>query len=513
MKSAAEDESNLVLFIRHQRAAESFRHLLWSRRESIADLVRSHLHLRKDDGCTVLTPDSWIQGGFNICVLIDITVGGSPTRLVFRCPMPHKLAEAQYPGTIDEKVRCEVAAYIWMQEYCSDIRIPRLYAFGFVDGSQFTHIKQAPFYTRISRYLWRWMHRILGLPLLSNYAPTQNRRVVPAVHTLMAYMLLEYIGPQTGKMLSLTWTEHLHDSMRRARLFQGMSRIILSLARLPQPTIGSFVFNPSDSTITLTNRPLMCNTMIFEHSGTPRTIQPFQTYQDTDSFVSDMLTQYDNHLLHDPHAVRDEDDARERMAIRTLLRAVSHHFINRSQRSGPFILQLTDFHQSNIFVDDDWNITCLIDLEWICALPAEILSVPYWLTNCSIDDIIDERYDKFNEARQIFLGIMEDEEAKNLQHEHNNIQLTRTMRDSWVSKRVWFWACIRSLNAWPFIFEDHLLPKFSADRDLVAKVKLVSTVWQENVEQIVKTKVVEEERYQEELRRLLEDDEGLNITS
>jgi hypothetical protein len=32
-------------------------------------------------------------------------------------------------------------------------------------------------------------------------------------------------------------------------------------------------------------------------------------------------------------------------------------------RHGPFPLQLTDLHASNIFVDEDWNITCLIDLE------------------------------------------------------------------------------------------------------------------------------------------------------
>lgn len=136
MTSAAEDESNLVLYIRHQRAAETFRRLLWDQRESIVALVRAHLHLRKDDGCVVLPPESWLQGGFNLCVLVEVTVAGSSTSLVFRCPMPHKLAEGQYPGTIDEKVRCEVAAYVWMQEHCSDIRIPSLYAFGFVDGSQ-----------------------------------------------------------------------------------------------------------------------------------------------------------------------------------------------------------------------------------------------------------------------------------------------------------------------------------------------------------------------------------------
>lgn len=294
----------------------------------------------------------------------------------------------------------------------------------------------------------------------------------------------------------------MHDAGRQARLFQGMARIMLSLARLPQPHIGSFQFNTSNGTIALSNRPLTCTMMIFENSGTPRTIQPGQVYQTTDSFASDMLTLHDNHLLHDSHAVRHEEDARERMTIRMLLRAVMHHFILSDGRNGPFLLQLTDFHQSNIFVDDDWNVTCLIDLEWICALPAEMLSVPYWLTNCSIDDIIDEEYGTFDETRQVFLAAM-DEENKSLRMEHE-IQITSTMRDAWASKGVWFWACLRSLNAWLFVFEDHLLPKFSTEKGLVGDLKQLSTFWREDVGYVVKAKVDDEEQYQAELRSLFE---------
>src|SRR5690606_19096983 len=102
-----------------------------------------------------------------------------------------------------------------------------------------------------------------------------------------------------------------------------------------------------------------------------------------------------------------------------------HHFILPDRRNGPYVLQMTDIHQSNIFVDDDWNITCLIDLEWICALPVEMLSVPYWLTNCSIDGIIDEEYGPFDEARQAFLGAVE-EEGNRVRMEHD-IPLTSTM--------------------------------------------------------------------------------------
>jgi hypothetical protein len=43
-----------------------------------------------------------------------------------------------------------------------------------------------------------------------------------------AYMLLEYIGPNTGQMLFITWEKHRNDPLRRQKLFQGMARLILS---------------------------------------------------------------------------------------------------------------------------------------------------------------------------------------------------------------------------------------------------------------------------------------------
>lgn len=240
--------------------------------------------------------------------------------------------------------------------------------------------------------------------------------------------------------------------------------------------------------------------MILENSGTLRTMQPHQIYESSDAFASDMLTLHDNYFLHYRHAVRDAEEARERMTIRTLLWAVMHHFVLPDRRNGPFLLQLTDLHQSNIFVDEDWNVTCLIDLEWICALPIEMLAVPYWLTGCSIDTIIDGEYARFDEARQAFLAAI-DEEIKTIPPAHG-IPITCTMQDLWASKTVWFWACIRSLNGWLFLFEDHILPNFSANKGLISDLQQASAFWKQDVDTIVKTKVQHEEQYQAELGSL-----------
>lgn len=299
-------------------------------------------------------------------------------------------------------------------------------------------------------------------------------------------------------MLSNTWGKQREDLGRRKRLFQGMARLILSLARVPQPRIGSFQFN-SNCTITLTNRPLTCSMAILENDGTPRIIQRSETYTSTEPFVSDMLTFHDNRFLSNLNAVYDDDDCRGHMAVKTLLRALSHHYIKREHRNGPFILQLTDFHASNIFVDEEWNVTCLIDLEWMCALPVEMLAVPYWLAGCGIDQIEGGRFDEFSKVRREFMRILEEEESKATEH---NILLSKVMHEMWESKGVWFWYCLESVNAMVSLLSDHICPKFLG-YSLSPKVEaIVFKFWCEDAEGIVEKKVADHKRYDEELRGL-----------
>jgi hypothetical protein len=314
-------------------------------------------------------------------------------------------------------------------------------------------------------------------------------------------MILEFIELSTGQMLSNTWHEHRDDPTRKQNLFRGIARLMLSFARVPQARIGSFQFD-DDGTVALTNRPLSCSTMILEDDGAPRTMQTNDTYVCTDAFVSDMLTFHNNRFLSQPNAVYDEQDCRGQMAVKTLLRALSHHYINRERRNGPFILQLTDFHPSNIFVDQEWNITCLIDLEWMCSLPVEMLAVPYWLTGKGIDQIKEEHLDEFDMVRKQFMHVFEEEEQKMAGKEHN-ISLTKVMCDMWESKGVWFWHCLESVNAMYFLVESHLCPRFSGRLSLKAE-EIISQFWCENSSDIVAKKLVEKERYDQELCRLFE---------
>ncbi|KAK3693277.1 hypothetical protein B0T22DRAFT_476134 [Podospora appendiculata] len=450
-KSASKEEFNVISRLAHGPSIRVLANGLWRQRASIEALTRQHLGLGSHDSCTVLDRGEWIRGGFNICVVLAIASGGRSSKVVFRCAMPYKLAEARYPGTVDEKLGCEAGAYVWMQERCPDIRIPHLYGFGYTDGRHFTHVRHRPVLSRISHMFWRCVYRLLKYPLLSQYVriPTADHRVSSA------YVLLEYIDPAIGRMLPNTWDKHRDDPARQHRLFQGMSKILFSLARLPQQRIGAFQFN-NDGIITLSNRPLSCSIVLLENDGAPRTMEVNDTYTCTDAFASDTLTFHDNRFLSQPNAIYTEDDCRAQMAVKTLLRAFAHRHIKREYRCGPFLLQLTDFHASNMFVDDEWNITCLVDLEWLCALPPEMLSVPHRLTGCCVDEIEGELYDEFNKVREHFMRVFREQESRT-KAEHE-ITISKLMQDMWDSKGVWFWYCLSSVNAMYMLLDSHLCP-------------------------------------------------------
>jgi hypothetical protein len=48
--------------------------------------------------------------------------------------LPYRIGEDCCPGNADEKVRCEVGIYAWLQEICPTVPISRLYGFGLSIG-------------------------------------------------------------------------------------------------------------------------------------------------------------------------------------------------------------------------------------------------------------------------------------------------------------------------------------------------------------------------------------------
>jgi len=115
-----------------QKRREFYFHLL-EHRQDIKHLVSFHLGVTRETCKAAKDFREWVQGSFNACIpiYIDDAARIRIKKVFSRFPLPYKVGESQYPGNADEKLRCEAATYIWIQNSCPDIPIPCLRGFGF----------------------------------------------------------------------------------------------------------------------------------------------------------------------------------------------------------------------------------------------------------------------------------------------------------------------------------------------------------------------------------------------
>ena len=139
---------------------------------------------------------------------------------------------------------------------------------------------------------------------------------------------------------------------------------------------------------------------------------------------------------------------------------------SRDRCHGPFVFSLTDLHPYNIFVDDDWHITMVIDLEWVCVRPVEMGLLPVWLTGKQVDQltqgeelvasslILEELFDAF-----------EREELAISCHSASASLITKTLRSNWKNAKFWFFHGLNRPEVLCNLFFQHIL---TGDRRLVA---------------------------------------------
>lgn len=132
--SAKEHDSNILheLGYRDQKI-KYFTHLV--RNHKLIRKIVAH-HLGLTSRCHLVEVEDWIDGSFNVCIRADIDGQKQAPRkqLMIRFPLPYRIGEKFHPGNADEKIRCEVGTYAWLQENCPDIPIPQLYGFGLSTG-------------------------------------------------------------------------------------------------------------------------------------------------------------------------------------------------------------------------------------------------------------------------------------------------------------------------------------------------------------------------------------------
>ena len=227
------------------------------------------------------------------------------------------------------------------------------------------------------------------------------------------------------------------------------------------------------------------------------------TYACMEAFMSDILTFHDNQFLNQPNAVYNEEDCRGQMAVKALLQTISHHFINERFRYSPYLLQYTDFHNSNIIINSQWHVKRLIDLEQVSSLPREILAVLYWVTGRGINQIQGEHLNEFNKVRQQFMDIFREEETLMLTEDKDGVSLTKFIHSTWESKGAWFQFCLDSVNSMYRLLKDYIYPNFSPGLSLETE-QIISSFWRPDSANIVAKKLANKEQYNRELRYLLD---------
>jgi hypothetical protein len=131
LEDALTDDDNILRRLDYPLEQRNFCAHLISAKADIEATVSFHLRARR---CEVADESSWMFGSYNVCLPVTVNPP-SEERVLFRIPLPYKIGESEHPGNIDEKLRCEVATYIWIHRNCPTVPIPVLYGFAFPSGS------------------------------------------------------------------------------------------------------------------------------------------------------------------------------------------------------------------------------------------------------------------------------------------------------------------------------------------------------------------------------------------
>lgn len=320
---------------------------------------------------------------------------------------------------------------------------------------QFTALDNEPFYIRIVWHLRNFIPWMSGLPLSPFFAYPRRALLEHG------YLLIEHVDE--GSMLSESWKDHRGDHGRRARLFRDLSRIMLSLAKVPLLRIGSWTVDDQGA-LSLTNRPLTFQLHQLENRQIPTHIPRDLTYTSVEPYYLDILACHDSRMRHQPNSIHHQADGEAQLAALTTMRALLPKFTSRRLRGDPFVLTLTDLHQSNILVDGDWHITRLIDLEWACVRPVEMLGPPWWLSSPSIgksalgiDEVVGEELDAYAQVRREFMDAFEAEELA----QRRSGEYTSIIQECWETGSFWYSQALDCPSALYAIFMFHIQTKFA----------------------------------------------------
>lgn len=223
-----------------------------------------------------------------------------------------------------------------------------------------------------------------------------------------------------------------------------------------------------------------------------------KTYTSGDSLVHDLIRIQDSRMRFQPNSILSELDGVSQLAALTALRSLLPRFWGPDSRDGPFALYLTDMHQSNIFVDDDWNVTSLIDLEFAPVVPVGLIDVPIWLSGRGIDQLKDDHLAPYKALHDEFVDIIAQEEiARGISN-----KFSQNLYDKWTTGKIWYNLALLSFNGYHAMFHGHLRPRFFEKYTNDVDGRTLAQLWDENVYEFIAQKQKDLEAYEAKIREI-----------
>ena len=153
---------------------------------------------------------------------------------------------------------------------------------------------------------------------------------------------------------------------------------------------------------------------------------------------------------------------------------------------------------STVLVDKNCHITHVIDLEFVCSLPTMMLTAPYWLTGCSVDQLYGQHLEEYNELRQQYMRVLEEEERK--------LGLTESIAQlvmrNWNDGSCWISYCLTSIDAAFNIFEKCIRPLYHRSSIPNSADEIISHFFVQDTESLIRRKTADKDEYDTKLEKL-----------
>ncbi|KAH8704834.1 hypothetical protein BGW36DRAFT_421425 [Talaromyces proteolyticus] len=204
------------------------------------------------------------------------------------------------------------------------------------------------------------------------------------------YILMERLSGHALPTLERTDFEPSEEELRLVtKIHTQLTDIILQLASLKFDKIGSLRENPDGeffvAPYTETNataypqyKAIAYNKLSPQHKG------PFSSVLEWYNAIAELNRKY---ALGDPD---EEEDRDETVADYELLAELAEHFVVPEFANGPFVINHNDLTIQNILVDDDLNITGILDFPGT-IVPLPSLCVYPWLFSDNISGLVTDR--------------------------------------------------------------------------------------------------------------------------